>query len=416
MVVSMFLVFERTRISNCKETGNTTASVVGNSDKWWVWSARNRNKKISAAVALGGFNGGGLWFESGEGGEMVKIKVEAHGGEDQGGVRVYKVRLIANGCSQQVGIDCDETFYPLVKPGTIRTVLSIAASRHWPVHQLDVKNVFLHGHLSETVYMHQPPGFHDPSSPDHGMLSVFDFSIADDTSLFIYRHVTNTAYLLLYVDDILRTASSPTFLQQIISSLHKEFSMTDLGPLNYFLGYFGYTYCFWDVSLSQKKYAFEIIERADMGSCHPCKTPIDAKAKFTSSGPPVKDPISYRSLSGALQYLTFTRPDITYAVQHICLFMHDPREPHLAALRWIIRYIQGTINLGLQLYASSTSSLVAYSDADWAGCPSTRRSTSGYCVFLGNNMLSWLSKRQSSPSRSSAEAEFRGVANAVVKT
>ncbi|GJT91849.1 ribonuclease H-like domain-containing protein [Tanacetum coccineum] len=117
-----------------------------------------------------------------------------------------------------------------------------------------------------------------------------------------------------------------------------------------------------------------------------------------------------------LQYLTFTRPDISYAVQQVCLFMHDPREPHLSALKRILRYVRGTLSYGLQLYSSTTSSLVAYSDADWAGCPTTRRSTSGYCVFLGNNLLSWSSKRQFTLSRSSAEAEYRGVANAVAET
>ncbi|XP_071712725.1 uncharacterized mitochondrial protein AtMg00810-like [Rutidosis leptorrhynchoides] len=141
--------------------------------------------------------------------------------------------------------------------------------------------------------------------------------------------------------------------------------------------------------------------------------PVEPGAKLTSHGPHVKDPTLYRSLAGALQYLTFTRPDISYAVQHICLFMHDPRERHMHALKQIIRYIQGTTDLGLQLYASSPTTLVAYSDADWVGCPTTRRSTSGYCVFLGNNLLSWSSKRQLTPSRSSAEAEYRGVANAL---
>ncbi|XP_071704940.1 uncharacterized mitochondrial protein AtMg00810-like [Rutidosis leptorrhynchoides] len=96
--------------------------------------------------------------------------------------------------------------------------------------------------------------------------------------------------------------------------------------------------------------------------------------------------------------------------------MHDPCKQHLHALRRILRYIKGTTDLGLQLFASSPSTLVAYSDGDWAGCPTTRRSTSGYCVFLGNNLLSWSSKRQLTPSRSSAEAEYRGVANAVAET
>ncbi|GKC32300.1 ribonuclease H-like domain-containing protein [Tanacetum coccineum] len=168
--------------------------------------------------------------------------------------------------------------------------------------------------------------------------------------------------------------------------------------------------------LSQQKYATEVLERAGMLTCNPCRTPVDTDSKLAAAGDPVSDPTLYRRLAGALQYLTFTRPDISYAVQQVCLFMHDPREPHFSALKRILRYVRGTLTSGLQLYSSTTSSLVAYSDADWAGCPTTRRSTSGYCVFLGNNLLSWSSKRQFTLSRSSAEAEYRGVANAVAET
>ncbi|GJX75990.1 ribonuclease H-like domain-containing protein [Tanacetum coccineum] len=177
-----------------------------------------------------------------------------------GSLNRYKARLMANDSTQIAGIDVDETFSPVVKPATIRTVLSLAISRHWPVHQLDVKNAFLHGSLSETVYMHQPPGFRDPRHPDHVCLlqrSLYGLKQAPrawfqrfaayaarvgflhsrcDSSLFIYRLGSDTAYLLSYVDDIVLTASSTALLQRIIASLHAEFSMTDLGPLNYFLG------------------------------------------------------------------------------------------------------------------------------------------------------------------------------------
>ncbi|GKE38275.1 ribonuclease H-like domain-containing protein [Tanacetum coccineum] len=153
-----------------------------------------------------------------------------------------------------------------------------------------------------------------------------------------------------------------------------------------------------------------------MLNCNPCKTPVDTEKKPGPDGPPVTDPTLYRSLAGALQYLTFTRPDLSYAVQQLCLYMHDPREPHLAALKRVLRYIRGTTDLGLQLYQSSTSQLISYTDADWAGCPATRRSTSSYYVFLGDNLLSWSSKSQHTLSRSSAEAEYRGVANVVAET
>jgi hypothetical protein len=151
-----------------------------------------------------------------------------------------------------------------------------------------------------------------------------------------------------------------------------------------------------------------------MSDCKPCSTPVDTQAKLSkATGDPVEDPTGYRSLAGALQYLTFTRPDISYAVQQVCLHMHDPREPHLAALKRLLRYLRGIVDYGLLLYRSTSSELVVYTDADWAGCPDTRRSTSGYAVFLGGNLVSWLSKRQPVVSRSSVEAEYRVVANGV---
>lgn len=154
-----------------------------------------------------------------------------------------------------------------------------------------------------------------------------------------------------------------------------------------------------------------------MIDCNPSPTPIDTKSKLSASaGAPVSDPSQYRSLAGALQYITLTRPEISYAVHQVCLHMHDPREPHLLLIKHILRYLKGTLDLGLILHSSSSHTLVAYSDADWGGCPDTRRSTSGFCVFLGDNLVSWSSRRQPTVSRSSAEAEYRAVATAVAET
>jgi len=164
--------------------------------------------------------------------------------------------------------------------------------------------------------------------------------------------------------------------------------MKDLGQLYYFLGVTVETRPS-GMFLHQRQYALDILERAGMTDCKPCSTPVDTQAKLsTDLGDPVADPTAYRSLAGALQYLTFTRPDLTYAVQQVCLHMHDPRESHLAALKRLLRYVRGTVGFGLVLHRSPTSELVVYTDADWAGCPDTRRSTSGYAVFLGGNLVS----------------------------
>nr|GEU32366.1 ribonuclease H-like domain-containing protein [Tanacetum cinerariifolium] len=137
------------------------------------------------------------------------------------------------------------------------------------------------------------------------------------------------------------------------------------------------------MSLSRKKYVVEILERADIVNCNSSQTHVDTKSKL---------------------------------VQQVCLHIHDPREPYLSALKRILRYVCVTLDYGSQLFSSSATDLIAYTDADWVGCPTTRRSTSDYYVFLDNNLLSCSSKRQPTFSRSSAEAEYRGVANVVAKT
>nr|GEZ94751.1 ribonuclease H-like domain-containing protein [Tanacetum cinerariifolium] len=280
----------------------------------------------------------------------------------------YKACLVANGITQVEGVDVDETFSPVVKPGTIRVVLSLAISRHWPVHQLDAPRAWFQLFAAYITTV----GF-TPSRCD--------------SSLFIYKQGDDTTFLLLYVDDIVLTASFDRLLQQIIASLHRKFSMTDLGALNYLMG-ISVTRDSIDMFLSQCKYAMEILKRAYMVGCNPSRTHVDTESKLGDGGTLVVDPTLYRSLAGSLQYRTFTRPDITY----------------------------GTLDYGLQLYSSTTDSLIAYLDADWAGCPTTQWSTSGYCVFLGNNLLSWSFKRQPTLSRSSAEAEYHGIANAVAET
>jgi hypothetical protein len=146
--------------------------------------------------------------------------------------------------------------------------------------------------------------------------------------------------------------------------------------------------------LHQRTYMLDIIKRAAMADCKPCTTPVDLQAKLTAdSRPPVQDASQFQSIAGALQYLTFTWPDIAYVVQQICLHMHDPREPHLTAMKCIMRYLQGTPDYGLLLHRSSSSDLVVYTDADWVGCPNTHRSMSGYAMFLGDNLVSWSTKR-----------------------
>jgi hypothetical protein len=153
-----------------------------------------------------------------------------------------------------------------------------------------------------------------------------------------------------------------------------------------------------------------------MFDCKPYSTSVDTQAKLSKDdGPRVADTMSYRILNGALQYLTFSRPDIAYAVHKVCLHMQAMRESHLTSLKWIMRYLRGSIDYGLLLRSSPTSELVGYIDADWAGCPDTRWSTFDYAMFLGANLVSWAAKRQPVVSHSIVEAKYRVVANNVAE-
>jgi hypothetical protein len=235
----------------------------------------------------------------------------------------YKARWVLRGFSQCPGIDYDETFSPVVKPATIRVVLTLALSRSWPIHQLDMKNAFLHGTLNETVYCAQPTGFADSSRPDYvcrlnkslsglkqaprawhhrfasHITSLGFTEVKSDTSLYIYCHGSDMAFLLLYVDDIVLTASSMSFLQWIITTLRQEFSMTNMGPFHHFLGVSVQRHHD-SLFLSQRQYMLDILECAGMLNCKPCSTPVDTHAKLSADGVTFADPIHYRSIVGAL--------------------------------------------------------------------------------------------------------------------
>lgn len=168
--------------------------------------------------------------------------------------------------------------------------------------------------------------------------------------------------------------------------------------------------------LHQRKYAHELLDHAGMLHCKPATTRVDTKTKLSAtSGSPVSDVLLYRSIVGALQYLTQKLPEIQHTFQQVCLHMHAPWDVNWVAVRRILRYVHGPVDLGITLFASAFTEITAYTEAAWAGCPDTRLSTSGFCVFFGLLLISWSSKRQPTVSRSSAEAEYRAMANVVAE-
>lgn len=305
-----------------------------------------------------------------------------------GSIDRYKARLVAKGFHQRPGWDYTETFSPVVKPATIRIVLTLAIRHGWSIRQLDVNNAFLQGTLKEEVFMIQPPGFVDKNFPDHvcrlkkalyGLkqaprawyteLRVFLISLGfvnstADASLFIYQQPGVTLYLLVYVDDIIVTGSSCTKLSKLIITLAARFSLKDLGCLSYFLGVEVIPSAA-GMFLSQRKYITDLLHKSGMADAKPASTPLSASVPLLKdSGDLLPSPTEYRALVGSLQYLTLTRPDIAFSTNKLAQFMQNPRTAHWSALKRVLRYLAGSCNKGIFISANSPLTFHAFSDAD----------------------------------------------------
>jgi histone deacetylase 1/2 len=223
--------------------------------------------------------------------------------------------------------------------------------------------------------------------------------------------------MLVYVDDIIVTSSSQHAITALLKDLSSHFALKDLGDLSFFLG-IEVKKTNEGIVLTQQKYATDFLARVGMKGCKPSPTPLSTTEKLSAyEGEPLgyEDSTRYRSIVGGLQYLTLTRPDIAFSVNKICQYLHAPTTVHWTAAKRILRYIQHTSSVGLVFNKTSSMIVSAFSDADWAGCLDDRRSTGGFAIFLGSNLISWCAKKQPTVSRSSTEAEYKALANATAE-
>ena len=349
----------------------------------------------------------------------------------------YKARLVAKGYTQTYGIDYTETFAPVAKLNTVRILLSLAVNRDWPLHQLDVKNAFLNGKLEEEVYMNPPPGFENSFSSKVCKLEKALYGLkqsprawfdrftqfvkkqgytqaqADHTLFMKFSIKGEISVLIVYVDDIILTGDYHEESKRLKKMLAHEFEVKDLGELKYFLA-MEIARSKAGIVVSQRKYVLDLLQETGMSACKPADTPIDPNIKLggIQDGIPVNIQ-QYQRLVGRLIYLAHTRPDIAFAVSLVSQFMHSPYEQHLEAAYRILRYLKSCPGKGLLFKKGDNRTVEAFTDADYAGSVTDRRSTAGYCTYVWGNLVTWRSKKQNVVARSSAESEFRAMANGI---
>ncbi|KAM0043888.1 putative RNA-directed DNA polymerase [Helianthus debilis subsp. tardiflorus] len=349
---------------------------------------------------------------------------------EQGKVDKYKARLVVKGYAQKRGVDYNEVFAPVARWDTIRSFLAMAAQKDWSVFQMDVKSAFLHGELKEIVYVNQPQGFIKPGEEAkvyrlrkalYGLKQAprawfnrienyfkregFKKSSYDHT-LFIKTVWEKIIIVSLYVDDLIYAGNDITMCESFKQSIQREFEMTDLGQMRFFLGIEVHQSNL-GISLCQSQYAKAVLERFRMWESNSVNNPIVKGTVLTKAGVGEEvDATAYKRLVGSLMYLTVTRPDISYVVGLLSRFMGNPRKEHLLIAKRVLRYIKGTLNYGLQYGKRSVMKLRAYTDSDYARDTEDRRCTSGYVCLLSGAAICWSSRKQDIVTLSSTEAEY----------
>ncbi|GJS99612.1 retrovirus-related pol polyprotein from transposon TNT 1-94 [Tanacetum coccineum] len=298
-----------------------------------------------------------------------------------------KTRLVAKGYKQDKGIDFEESFALVARLEAVRMFIAYAAHKNITIFQMDVKTAFLNGPLKEEVYVSQPEGNIDPT-------------------LFTYTHAGKTYYgTSIYVDDIIFGSTNPDFSKRFANLMKNNFEMSMMGELKFFLGLQVHQSPR-GIFISQSQYAIELLKKHGMDECVSMSTPMATERLDADLQGTPTDQTTYRRMIGGLMYLTTSRPDIAFATFVCARYQARPTVKHLKEVKRIFRYLRQSYNMGLWYPKDSGFELIAYSDADHAGCKDDCKSTSGGLQFLGGKLVSWSSKKQDCTAMSTAEAEY----------
>ena len=364
---------------------------------------------------------------------VFKCKTNANGTVER-----FKARLVAQGFSQKQGLDYDETFSPVIRFESFRSLVAVAVQKGLKLRQLDITAVFLNGKLDEEIFMKQPEGFVEKGK-EHLVCKLKQslyglkqsprcWNTTLDTHLkdmgfiqsphdpCIYTATKGESCLIgVYVDDFVVAAETSRRIDQVKQSLSKRFDVKDLGDLNYFLG----VQVVQDREkgtcwIGQPTFTKNTLKKYNMEEAKPIKTPVNVSSKLLKASEDSEffDQTLYQSAVGSLLYLsTRTRPDIAFAVNNVARFCSQPTKTHWTAVKRIFRYLRGTTHLGLLYSKGDEDTLIGFSDSDWGGDSNDYKSTSGYIFQIGGTAVSWKSKKQSCVALSTAEAEYMALAS-----
>ena len=366
---------------------------------------------------------------------VFKTKHKANGEIDR-----YKARLVAQGYSQEPGVDYDEVYAPVAKYKSIRTLLAIGNQLDLEIHQMDVVAAFLNGDLTDDIYMKQPEGFINSKYPHkvcklnkslYGLKQSarcwnakidaylkscqYKQSTADQCIYYKTEMIGNKAVVVfigVYVDDTIFMSNDKAVLDAEKAKISSKFAMDDRGEIHFILGMeVRRDRAKKIITISQKSYLESILSRFGMKDCNPVSTPVETGKRFNnlSEGEETVDIKLYQAAIGSLNYAAIaTRPDLSLAVGLLSQHMVSPGKEHWSGVKRVLRYIKGTLDFGLRFEASVPEDfkLSGFSDADWAGCGETRKSTSGQIFKMGNCAISWRSRKQSIVALSTTEAEY----------